>query len=186
MPETALWAALFFLAGIGQEGRSVDPEPASLFEFDRAVAGEWIIVNDGVMGGLSSSRFTDSDSSFATFTGELSLENNGGFSLARLSVPTMEAAGFSKIVLEVKGDSKRYQFRLKEKKGQMHSYVHFFETHGDWQTIEIPFEKLIPAFRGRTMNLPDFAGDQIEEIGLLVGNKKEEDFQIRIRTISLQ
>jgi hypothetical protein len=68
----------------------------------------------------------------------------------------------------------------------MHSYVHFFETHGDWQTIEIPFDELVPAFRGRPMNLPDFAGDQIEEIGLLVGNKKEEDFQIRIRTISLQ
>ena len=92
MPETALWAALFLLAGIGQQGRSVDPEPASLFEFDRAVAGEWIIVNDGVMGGLSSSRFTDSDSSFATFNGELSLENNGGFASVRALTPTSALA----------------------------------------------------------------------------------------------
>ena len=68
----------------------------------------------------------------------------------------------------------------------MHSYVHFFETNGEWQTIEILFEELRPTFRGRTLNLPEFAGEQIEEIGLLIGNKKEEDFKIKIRTISLQ
>ncbi len=159
----------------------------TIYDFSKEVKPSgWMIINDGVMGGLSRGNISMDEDGNGLFWGHVSLENNGGFSLARLSVPTMEATGFSKIVLEVKGDSKRYQFRLKEKKGQMHSYVHFFETNGDWQTIEIPFEKLIPAFRGRTMNLPDFAGDQIEEIGLLVGNKKEEDFQIRIRTISLQ
>ena len=159
----------------------------TIYDFSKEVKPSgWMIINDGVMGGLSRGNISMDEDGNGLFWGHVSLANNGGFSLARLSVPTMEATGFSKIVLEVKGDSKRYQFRLKEKKGQMHSYVHFFETHGDWQTIEIPFEKLIPAFRGRTMNLPDFAGDQIEEIGLLVGNKKEEDFQIRIRTISLQ
>ncbi len=159
----------------------------TIYDFSKEVkpAG-WLIINDGVMGGLSRGNISMDEESNGVFWGHVSLENNGGFSLARLSVPTLDATGFSKIVLEIKGDSKRYQFRLKEKKGQMHSYVHFFETNGDWQTVEIPFEKLRPTFRGRALNLPEFAGDQIEEIGLLIGNKKEEDFKIKIRTISLQ
>lgn len=146
----------------------------------------WLIINDGVMGGLSRGNITVDEEGNGLFWGHVSLENNGGFSLARLSVPTLKASGYSKIVLEIKGDSKRYQFRLKQTKGQMHSYVFFFETNEDWQKIEIPFEEMQPAFRGRKLNLPDFDGDQIEEIGLLVGNKKEEDFEIRIRTITLQ
>ncbi len=146
----------------------------------------WLIINDGVMGGLSRGNISMDDQGNGLFWGHVSLDNNGGFSLARLSVPSLDASGFSKIILEVKGDSKRYQFRLKEKKGQMHSHVHFFQTHGDWERIEIPFEALTPSFRGRTLNLPQFSGNQIEEIGLLIGNKKEEDFEIRIRSITLQ
>ncbi len=159
----------------------------TIYDFSKEVKPVgWLIINDGVMGGLSRGNISMDNESNGIFWGRVSLENNGGFSLARLSVPTLKASGFSKIVLEVKGDLKRYQFRLKEKKGQMHSYVHFFETNGEWQTIEIPFEELRPTFRGRTLNLPEFAGDQIEEIGLLIGNKKQEDFKIKIRTISLR
>jgi len=158
-----------------------------IYDFSQeAKPSGWLIINDGVMGGLSRGNISMDEDGNGLFWGHVSLANNGGFSLARLTVPTRDASGFTKIVLEVKGDSKRYQFRLKEKKGQMHSYVHFFETNGEWQKIEIPYKKLRPAFRGRTLNLPEYAGDQIEEIGLLIGNKKEEDFSIHIRTISLQ
>ena len=175
---------IFTLIMLIQDSNTVQK---TIYDFSKEVkpAG-WLIINDGVMGGLSRGNISMDEESNGVFWGHVSLENNGGFSLARLNVPTLSATGFSKIVLEVKGDSKRYQFRLKETKGQMHSYVHFFETNGDWQTIEIPFEMLRPTFRGRALNLPEFSGDQIEEIGLLIGNKKEEDFKIKIRTISLQ
>ena len=158
-----------------------------IYDFSRdAKPTGWLIINDGVMGGLSRGHMSVDEDGNGLFWGHVSLANNGGFSLARLTLPTMDASEYSKIVLEVKGDSKRYQFRLKEKKGQMHSHVHFFETNGEWEKIEIPFEALRPTFRGRTLNMPKYAGDQIEEIGLLIGNKNEEDFQLRIRTISLQ
>ena len=44
--------------------------------------GSWQIVNDGVMGGISSSRMVEADG-VLNFEGELSLENNGGFASAR-------------------------------------------------------------------------------------------------------
>ena len=159
----------------------------TIYDFSKEVKPSgWMIINDGVMGGLSRGNISMDEEGNGMFWGHVSLANNGGFSLARLNLPALEASDFSKIVLEVKGDSKRYQFRLKEKRGQMHSYVHFFETSGEWETVEIPFDSLQPAFRGRKMDLPDFSGNQIEEVGLLIGNKKEEDFKILIRTISLK
>ncbi len=159
----------------------------TIYDFSNQVKPSgWLIINDGVMGGLSRGNISLDEEGNGLFWGHVSLENNGGFSLARLSLPVTDASGFSKIVLEIKGDRKRYQFRLKDKKGQMHSYVRFFETSGEWETIEIPFAELRPAFRGRKLNLPNFEGNQIAEVGLLIGNKKEEDFKIRIRTISLQ
>ena len=42
----------------------------------------WKVVNDTVMGGRSSSRWTSNSSAFI-FEGNLSLENNGGFASIR-------------------------------------------------------------------------------------------------------
>jgi hypothetical protein len=161
--------------------------PTILYDFhDMDRASGWIIINDGVMGGLSKGNISlDSDGN-GLFWGHVSLANNGGFSLARLSLSAVSVKGKTKVVLELKGDEKNYQFRLKNQRNQMHSYVKTFQTSGTWERIEIPFEELEPRFRGRHLNLPPFPADQIEEIGLLIGNKAEEDFQLTIRSISLE
>lgn len=55
-----------------------------LYDFDKPeLANNWQIVNDGVMGGRSSSRLTISGDGTASFLGDLSLENNGGFASVR-------------------------------------------------------------------------------------------------------
>ncbi len=46
---------------------------------------QWRIVNDGVMGGLSSSKATIKDDKII-FSGNVSLENNGGFASLRSPV----------------------------------------------------------------------------------------------------
>ena len=186
MPETALWAALFFLAGIGQEGRSVDPEPASLFEFDRAVAGEWIIVNDGVMGGLSSSRFTDSDSSFATFTGELSLENNGGFASVRALTPEGALADRSALILRVRGDGRTYQVRFRtDRRFDGISYMFEFSTvGGEWQEVRIPLSDFQPTFRGRRpRGAQPLTPTEVQQIGLLLADKRPGAFRLDVAWI---
>ena len=47
---------------------------------------EWRIVNDGVMGGLSKGNISFTDGGTMVFKGNLSLENNGGFSSVRTGV----------------------------------------------------------------------------------------------------
>ena len=51
----------------------------SNLEFDQGTKG-WQTVLDGVMGGLSTGRIAEGDGGTLRFSGELSLENNGGFS----------------------------------------------------------------------------------------------------------
>ena len=47
----------------------------------------WQIVNDSVMGGLSTSQAYEKDNSLI-FTGNVSLENNGGFASIRTTINT--------------------------------------------------------------------------------------------------
>lgn len=143
----------------------------------------WRIINDAVMGGNSKGFFCLNDAGKGIFEGTVSTENNGGFSLLRHQFEKKQVSEFSKVILHVKGDGKNYQFRLKSDKNDQHSYITYFETNKEWQYIEIPLTELIPNFRGRKLNMPNYNGEQIEEIGFLVGNKKNEHFKLSIASI---
>ncbi len=45
---------------------------------------------------------------------------------------------------------------------------------------------MYPAFRGRTLNMDNLKPNKIEEIAILIGNKKAEKFRLEIDSISLQ
>ena len=64
-----------------------DSKPAANLEFDSGVKG-WQTVLDGVMGGRSTGRIAAGEGGTLRFTGELSLENNGGFSQSRRAGPS--------------------------------------------------------------------------------------------------
>ncbi|NNK76766.1 MAG: CIA30 family protein [Maribacter sp.] len=146
----------------------------------------WTIVDDVVMGGRSSGSFYISDEGYGVFQGSVSLENNGGFSSLRYRIKKITTKPYSKIVLRVKGDGKTFQFRIKTKASDYYSYISYFDTSGDWETIEISLNEMYPAFRGRTLNIPNFSSGTIEELAFLIGNKKAEAFKLEIATISLK
>ncbi len=146
----------------------------------------WLVVDDVVMGGRSSGSLVLSPEGYGVFKGNVSLENNGGFSSVRHRFERMSVKGFSKIVLKVKGDGKKYQFRLKANSRDYYSYISYFSTNGDWQEIQIPLKDMYPTFRGRKLEQPNFSGEYIEEIAFLIGNKSEEEFQLLIDTIALR
>jgi hypothetical protein len=56
----------------------------SIFDFNKnSEVGSWMILDDVVMGGKSSSTFKLNDEGHGEFEGERSLDNNGGFSSVR-------------------------------------------------------------------------------------------------------
>jgi hypothetical protein len=45
---------------------------------------------------------------------------------------------------------------------------------------------MYPSFRGRKLDAPNFSHDSIEEIVFLIGNKKNERFELIIDKIALK
>ena len=149
-------------------------------------ASDWYILDDVVMGGQSQGQFKINETGHGQFYGNVSLENNGGFSSVRYQFETKDVSDYSKIKLRIKGDGKTYQFRLKKNPGDSASYIYEFETSDKWMTIEIPFSDMYPGFRGRKLTQPNYEGDYMSEIAFLIGNKKAQDFILLIDSIELK
>jgi len=147
---------------------------------------EWIIVNDGVMGGISKSSIALTSAGHGLFSGHVSLANNGGFASIQLNKKVSISEEIKFIVLRLKGDRKAYEFRLKAKKSQYESYVHTFNTTGEWENIKLPINEFYPQFRGRKLNTPHFNFDSIEQMSFLIANNQEEDFKLLIDWIGLE
>ena len=160
-----------------------------LYDFTKEGKGKWRIQNDVVMGGRSESQLKMTDENEAHFTGRVSLENNGGFcSIHQTSekepfIINKESEAF---LLNIKGDGKDYNFRIRTPKGR-HSYASTFSTknNGDWETIMIPFKSMEATYRGEVIDVPNYNGENVVEMQLLIGNKKEENFEILVKSIAV-
>ena len=158
-----------------------------IFDFTKeADLKNWYVMNDTVMGGVSTGKMGEDPAGNGLFEGHVSLDNNGGFTSVRYDAGKIKLQGYSKFLIVLKGDGKAYQFRVKTNSKDYYSYVYSFETTGNWQTIEIPFNNMVPSFRGQLLNMANFPGDYMEEIGILIGNKIAEDFKMAIDNITVQ
>lgn len=148
---------------------------------------QWKIVDDRVMGGISQGKIAYTKKGNLLFSGHVTTENNGGFSSVqqRLSSP-IETGKSQKVVLKVKGNNKRFQFRLKADANQRHSHIQYFETNGEWQEIELPLKDFYATFRGRKLDLPNFEAGQVAEITFLIANYKEQDFELEVAWVELR
>jgi len=78
-----------------------------LFDFQTATNhSAWQIVNDDVMGGVSTSRFQILTTGGAVFSGVVSLENNGGFASVRSQPVRADLTGCDSFLLRVRGDGR--------------------------------------------------------------------------------
>lgn len=159
----------------------------TLFTFSSdADINQWQIVDDRVMGGESNGKFELSEEGYGHFYGKVSLENNGGFSMVQYNAPSTSVKEYSKLILRLKGDGKRYQVRVKSSDAERFSYIYYVQTSGDWQTIEVPFNKMEPYFRGNMLDKPNFPGEQLDQLAFLIGNGKEESFSLYVDKIELK
>ncbi|WP_340199218.1 CIA30 family protein [Ascidiimonas sp. W6] len=159
----------------------------TIFDFHKnANLDRWNVVDDVVMGGRSNGNFFINENGHGVFKGNVSLENNGGFSSVRYRPESIETQSYKSILIRLKGDGNRYQFRIKSNTQDYYSYISYFETNTDWQIIEINLKDMYPTFRGRKLDMPKYSDNQISEIAFLIGNKKAQDFELVIDKITLQ
>ncbi len=158
-----------------------------IFDFNKSsILSSWMVVDDGVMGGLSKGSIRLNDQGHGVFSGYVTTENNGGFSSIRYNFKEKDVSEFTHVILKIKGDGKEYQFRIKKSRFDRASFINSFKTSGEWETIKIPLKDLYPSFRGYKLNQPNFDGISMEEIAILIANERKEDFKLEIDSISLE
>lgn len=176
-----LSAILLINASRGEE------ETAFLNAPEMKTKNQWRIVNDGVMGGLSSSKALIENNKII-FSGNVSLKNNGGFASLRSPVKDYNFLAFTGIELKIKTDGKRYSISTKETPYFTgYFYTASFETKADeWMTIKLPFNQFKLYYFGRRINdSSEIPLDKIKEISFLIGDKQEGDFVAEIDYIKL-
>lgn len=174
-------AALAMLVATAAGTREKDS--MTIIDFARGDA-TWPNINDGVMGGLSTGQMV-SVGSYASFRGTVSFDNNGGFSSVRSRAVVHDLSAFDGLVLRVRGDGKRYGFRLKtDASFDGVSYqVEIEPPAGEWTEITVRFADFIPVYRGRIVaDHPQLDPGRIATFGLII-SRQEGPFNIDIASI---
>ncbi len=108
----------------------------------------WELIRDGVMGGRSTAamrREVVAGRPAVHLTGEVSLENNGGFVQIALDLRpdggAVDAGAWSGIALDVLGNGETYNLHLRTKDvvRPWQSYRASFKAPPAWTTVRLPF-----------------------------------------------
>ena len=146
-------------------------------------ADAWFVINDGVMGGVSSGKVQNAEDALR-FSGELSLENNGGFASIRSQTQGVPTAAFG-VRIQVRGDGRRYQFRIRQdQRFDGIAWSTEFSTSDEWESIDLPFENFNPVFRGRLVpQAGPVIAQEISQVGFLLADKNPGPFFLEVRSI---
>jgi len=153
-----------------------------LVDFSRPeVVREFRIINDAVMGGISTSRLSPTAAG-VRFEGEVSLENNGGFASLRGPVRfPVESAG---LLATVRGDGQRYKLILKlDDSTGTAQYQAAFVAPREWQTLRFVPADFAPAFRGRAVAAPVVRFADVKYLGALISDQQAGAFWLELRDI---
>lgn len=159
--------------------------PSRIAEF-ASTEPAWAVVNDGVMGGVSESRFTQRKG-IGTFSGTVRLENNGGFASVR-STSALAAVPADSTSFEVRvfGDGRQYQFTVET--GSSWFWFAFTPPKGKWTTVTAPFDRFQPVtrFGQPTEAAPLRPGDVPRRLGILIANSRAERFALQLDWIAIR
>jgi hypothetical protein len=158
-----------------------------LFDFaNPAVMRGWQVEDDGVMGGVSRGNMVHDKPGHLIFHGDVSLENNGGFSSIQNNFDSLDVSGYQHAILRLKGDGKDYRFIVESAPNARHYYVAEFGTSGDWQEIKIPLRTMYPMRRGDRLDLPDYPAETLSQVRFMIANGRAESFRLEIASIRLE
>ena len=139
-------------------------------EFCESGNAKWCFVTDKVMGGISNGSLEfkqENETYFYRMTGELSLENNGGFIQFRTKIENHpKGKSFKGVRLRVRGNNNEYTVHIRTKYLFLpwQYYESAFQATETWTTVELPFA----TFRKSNFYQPSNVSSQdIKTIGIV-------------------
>ncbi|MBJ7465713.1 MAG: CIA30 family protein [Mycolicibacterium sp.] len=165
------------------------PRSSELVDLDDAgEVATWTTVNDPVMGGMSTSKIAFGDGGLV-FSGNLSLENNGGFASARSPQDPeigRRATGATSLRVHARGDGKTYLLKVGIA-GQPWSYAQRFPTEAAVPRVyELPIEGFEPV--GMRLDPASDAPQNLEpsginQVSVYILDKQQGPFELTISAI---
>ncbi|WP_420574560.1 CIA30 family protein [Kordia sp.] len=149
----------------------------------------WRITNDGVMGGLSNGdfRFTDDG---VVFEGNISLENNGGFSSYKSNFSKRDLSSYKKVIIRYRSKKYAMGFTLEMDRRWFVPYykANLPSTKWKWVEVEIPFSDFVRYNIGRKRpgKITQKELKEILRIGFISNEKKAGEFKIEIDYIKFK
>lgn len=170
---------------------TTQPPPTAPPVFDFGADGSadgWGVVNDTVMGGVSSGQLTLTDGALV-FTGDLSLENNGGFASMRSpAIDPQQAAEWATRPgprIQVEGDGRTWTVEVRTLDGDGGWIAPLPTSPGGPTDTELPWDEFEPVTRfldPRDTDVPlDPAG--IVSIAFYLVDGIEGPFTLGVRSI---
>jgi hypothetical protein len=143
----------------------------------------WVVVVDDVMGGQSSAEITITENSLV-LSGNISLENNGGFASIRTPYDGYDLSSYSAVEI-------RYRSRVQNFALVLANYRRYYEpkfktplpvTEGDWRTTQLSFDQF------KKMRFDEELGggpnteelSQVLRLGLISDDKRAGKFEFEI------
>ena len=173
-------AALFTQAPLSAAEKTV-----ASFESDEPLKS-WTSVNDGVMGGISKGGFKRSEQGTLLFTGDLSLENNGGFASIRMKPSALGLSGMSALVVKARGDGRTYwvDLRVTNQMNASSYRAYLPTTAGEWQETRIPFADFKLQAFGRELPVKPLSVAAVTSVGFTLADKKAGPFALEIGAVN--
>lgn len=156
--------------------------PNVVHDFSAADRENFSTINDTVMGGKSDAALSVTDEGSMVFSGNVSLENNGGFTSFRSRDVEYDLAGTDGLQLKVRGDGRKYIFSCAMRGVPVFAggYWQEFQTEqGEWTTVRLPYAGFVPHSFGRKVpQLPALAPARLTEMGVYLYDKQAGPFRL--------
>lgn len=150
-----------------------------------AEISQWLIVNDTVMGGQSSASIRAGNDGLV-FTGQLSLENNGGFASVRRVGAAISWERGAPVQITVLGDGRTYQFRLRtsQRRNDIAYAAGFSTTAGKTLTLHFSEDDFAAVWRGRQVSdAPPLQFSNVRQLGFMLADKQPGPFSLTVKQI---
>lgn len=185
--KTSSLLALLILSSLALQTVAADEKSVAAFK-DPGSVDSWISVNDGVMGGVSKGGFKRSEEGTLLFSGNLSLDNNGGFASIRTKPNPMDLSGMDSIVVKAKGDGRTYwvELRVSRQMGASSYRADLPTTAGKWTEVVVPIKDFKLQAFGQNLPANPINPANVESIGFTLADKKAGPFDLEVEYVKAQ
>jgi len=170
------------LAMTSSASQSLDASQTIASFENPATLSNWGVVNDSVMGGVSTSGFRQTENGTLLFKGQLSLENNGGFVSLRNRPRNLDLDNVVGFVVRARGDGRAYYLDLRESRQMTAgSFRASFATRDEeWTETYIPTSEFVRQSFGRPYPNTPLRPHRISSLGFTLSDKNPGPFRLEI------